>query len=58
MMLGLGYTLAATAPFVLGAIRDATGSFQGPLWVAVGCIVVLLVLVRLLGRARRAPIRA
>ena len=54
MMLGLGYTLAATAPFVLGAVRDATGSFEGPLWVAVGCIVALLVLVLLLGRARRA----
>jgi len=54
MMLGLGYTLAATAPFVLGAVRDATGSFDGPLWVAVGCTVALLVLVWLLGRARRA----
>lgn len=52
MMLGLGYTFAAAAPFVLGAARDATGSFEGPLWVAVGCIVALQVLVRLLGRVR------
>ena len=31
MMLGFGYTIAATSPFVLGAVRDATGSFDGPL---------------------------
>jgi MFS transporter, CP family, cyanate transporter len=34
MMLGLGYTIAATSPFLLGAIRDATGSFDAVLWVA------------------------
>ena len=34
MMLGLGYTIAATSPFLLGAIRDVTGSFDAVLWVA------------------------
>ena len=50
MMLGLGYTIAATSPFVLGAIRDATGSFDAVLWVAAGFLVAqffaLLTLVR------------
>ena len=32
LMLGAGYTLAALSPFVLGAIRDATGSFSASLW--------------------------
>ena len=33
MMLGLGYTTAAISPFVLGAVRDVTGSFDAVLWV-------------------------
>ena len=36
MMLGGGYTLAAIAPFALGAVRDATGGFTSALWVLVG----------------------
>ena len=36
MMLGLGYTIAAASPFFLGAIRDASGSFDAVLWVAAG----------------------
>jgi CP family cyanate transporter-like MFS transporter len=51
MMLGLGYTIAATSPFLLGAIRDATGSFDAVLWVAAGFLMaqflVILALVRL-----------
>jgi len=51
MMLGLGYTIAATSPFLLGAIRDATGSFDAVLWVAtaflVGQFVAIFALVRL-----------
>ena len=35
MMLGLGYTLGALSPLVLGAVRDATGSFRGALWLLV-----------------------
>ena len=41
MMLGVGYTIGATSPFVLGAVRDVTGSFEGPLWSSSGCLVVL-----------------
>jgi len=32
MMLGLGYTIGAPSPFLLGAIRDSTGSFTASLW--------------------------
>ena len=50
MMLGLGYTIAAASPFLLGAIRDATGSFDAVLWVAAGLLTAqffaLLALVR------------
>lgn len=53
MMLGLGYTIAAASPFLLGAVRDATGSFDGPLWVAAGFLVGLVVWIVLLGKARR-----
>ncbi len=53
MMLGLGYTIAASSPFLLGAVRDATGSFEGPLWVAAGFLGALVLWVALLGRVRR-----
>lgn len=36
MMLGFGYVIASTSPFVLGGIRDLTGSFTGSLWALVG----------------------
>ena len=32
MMLGLGYTIGAISPFVLGVVRDLTGSFTASLW--------------------------
>jgi CP family cyanate transporter-like MFS transporter len=51
MMLLIGYSVAATAPFVLGAIRDATGSFDAVLWVVVGLLGLLVVaVVRVPGR--------
>jgi cyanate permease len=53
MMLGLGYTLAALSPFILGGVRDLTGTFDGPLWVVVGLIVGLIVWVALLERLTR-----
>lgn len=43
MMLGAGYTLSAVAPFALGAVRDATGSFTTALWLIVGAAAALLV---------------
>jgi CP family cyanate transporter-like MFS transporter len=36
MMLGGGYALTAIAPFALGAVRDASGSFTLSLWLIVG----------------------
>lgn len=54
MMLGVGYTAAATAPFVLGAVRDVTGSFTAVLWVVVGLLGLLVVAVSTVP-AGRAP---
>ena len=42
MMLGLGYTVGAISPFVLGAVRDATGGFQASLWLLAGLSTLLL----------------
>lgn len=50
MMLGLGYTIGAVSPFVLGAVRDVTGSFSGSLWLLVAFCVLLLVSVVALPR--------
>jgi CP family cyanate transporter-like MFS transporter len=56
MMLGVGYTMSATAPFVLGAVRDGTGSFDAVLWVVVGLLGALVVAVASVPRrAREAP---
>jgi MFS transporter, CP family, cyanate transporter len=45
MMLLVGYSVAATGPFVLGAIRDATGSFDAVLWVVVALLGLLVIAV-------------
>ncbi|HEY0416717.1 MAG TPA: MFS transporter [Gaiellaceae bacterium] len=42
MMLGVGYTLSATSPLLLGAIRDLTGGFTAVLWTLVGAAAALL----------------
>ena len=34
-MLGVGYALSSLAPFLFGAVRDATGSFTAVLWLIV-----------------------
>lgn len=52
LMLGGGYTIAALTPFVLGAVRDATGSFTASFWVIVGVAVVLNASLLLLTRER------
>jgi CP family cyanate transporter-like MFS transporter len=52
MMLGLGYTIAAASPLVLGAVRDATGSFDAVLWASVVFLVGLVVAVSRLPRLR------
>jgi len=54
MMLGLGYTLGALSPIVLGAARDLTGTFTGSLWLLVGLCAAMLASVVVLPRARAA----
>jgi CP family cyanate transporter-like MFS transporter len=55
MMLGLGYTIGAVSPFVLGAVRDLTGGFTTSLWLIVVFSALLLASVAALpGRARPA----
>ena len=41
LMLGVGYMIGAVAPLLLGAVRDATGSFTTTLWLIVGSGAVL-----------------
>jgi CP family cyanate transporter-like MFS transporter len=50
LMLGGGYSIAAISPFVLGAVRDVTGSFDAVLWVCAAFATLLVVLVNLLPR--------
>jgi MFS transporter, CP family, cyanate transporter len=40
MMLGVGYTLSATGPLILGAVRDLSGGFTAVLWILVGASVL------------------
>jgi MFS transporter, CP family, cyanate transporter len=59
MMLGAGYALGATSPLLLGAVRDATGSFTGSLWLIVAFSALLLVAVACVphtGRGARAAV--
>jgi CP family cyanate transporter-like MFS transporter len=50
MMLGLGYTIGAVSPFVLGAARDVTESFTASLWLLLGFSCLLLASVAALPR--------
>jgi CP family cyanate transporter-like MFS transporter len=52
MMLGAGYTISAISPFVLGAIRDASGSFTAVLAVVAGAAFCLLLLAGTMSTAR------
>jgi CP family cyanate transporter-like MFS transporter len=42
MMLGIGYTMSASAPLLLGTLRDATGGFDAVLWALVGAAALLV----------------
>ena len=42
MMLGLGYTTSSLAPFLFGAVRDLTGSFNAVLWLIVATAALLI----------------
>jgi MFS transporter, CP family, cyanate transporter len=52
MMLLVGYTLASVGPVVLGAARDATGSFVVAGWLLVGVAAAMLASTTLLSPAR------
>jgi CP family cyanate transporter-like MFS transporter len=55
MMLGIGYSVAAFSPFVLGGVRDVTGSFDAVLWVCVALLSLLTALASLLPRPGGRP---
>lgn len=55
MMLGVGYTIGAVSPFVLGAIRDATGSFATSLWIITAFSGLLVAAAAALPRAHEVP---
>jgi CP family cyanate transporter-like MFS transporter len=50
LMLGAGYILSAASPAVLGALRDATGSFASSLWSLAAVAAVMLATSPLVGR--------
>ena len=52
LMLGVGYCVAALSPFALGALRDATGSYDAVLWACAALAALLVTSVRLLPRPR------
>jgi CP family cyanate transporter-like MFS transporter len=58
LMLGAGYTMAAVAPFALGAVRDASGHFAPVLWIIFGLTALLVVLLSRMTprRLRAAPL--
>jgi MFS transporter, CP family, cyanate transporter len=51
MLLG-GYVISSTGPFVLGAVRDATGSFAASLWLLVAAAIALTAMTLFLSPAR------
>ncbi len=42
LMLGVGYTIGAIAPLLLGAARDVTGTFTTTLWLIAAAATILL----------------
>jgi CP family cyanate transporter-like MFS transporter len=54
LMLGVGYTIGAIAPFLLGAVRDSTGSFTATLWLIAGSGAILFALCVSMTRERIA----
>jgi CP family cyanate transporter-like MFS transporter len=52
LMLLVGYMFAAVGPVVLGAVRDATGSFGVAGWLLVGVAVIMLAATSLLSPRR------
>jgi MFS transporter, CP family, cyanate transporter len=54
LMLGVGYTIGAVAPLVLGAARDVTGSYTTTLWLIAGFGALLVSLCVAMTRERLA----
>jgi MFS transporter, CP family, cyanate transporter len=52
MMLGVGYTIGAVAPLVLGAVRDATGTYRVTLWLITAFAALLFSLCAAMTRER------
>jgi MFS transporter, CP family, cyanate transporter len=55
MMLGVGYLIAGASPFLLGSVRDATGSFTVGLWLIAGAGALYLASSLALLRTRHEP---
>jgi CP family cyanate transporter-like MFS transporter len=59
LMLGAGYTIAAASPLVVGAVRDASGSFADALWLLVAAAAGMIVVCgTLTGERLRSHARA
>lgn len=56
LMLGAGYTITATGPLLLGAVRDLTGSFSTSLWLLVAIATGFLLSVLPLSPRRLRPV--
>ena len=52
MMLGVGYTIGAIAPTLLGAARDLTGTYTTTLWLIAGAGAILFALCTAMSRER------
>lgn len=55
LMLLVGYLIASAGPFVLGAVRDATGSFAVSLWLLLALAVSMVPLSWLMSPTRLRP---
>jgi CP family cyanate transporter-like MFS transporter len=58
MMLGVGYTLSAMSPLLLGAVRDLTGGFNAVLGLLAGAAAVLVAIDFSFSPSRLAAARA
>jgi CP family cyanate transporter-like MFS transporter len=58
LTLAVGYFLSSVAPFLLGALRDATGSFAASFPVVIALAAVLVVVCLLTSAERLAAERA
>jgi CP family cyanate transporter-like MFS transporter len=55
LMLGAGYTLSAVSPFVMGALRDLTGSYESSVWALTVFAAIMLAAVLPLTTTRLRP---